>query len=108
MAGANMAGIIKVFGEEVKSGIKSCEFHFREHRNKIAKKLASESSEVFRSLCNSLLECQTPDAYHEAKTEMDQFINSAVERSFLKSWLAWWHDRRGFIFEHLPHVKVLK
>ena len=96
MAGANMAGIFNVFGEEVKSRIKSCEFHFKEHRNKMAKKLASESSEVFRSLC--LLESQTPDAYHEAKTQMDQFINSAVERSFLKSWLAWWHDSRGFIF----------
>ena len=81
-----------------KSRIKSCELNFKEHRNKMAKKLASESSEVFRSLCNRLPESQTPDAYHEAKTQMDQFINSAVERSFLKSWLAWWHDRRGFIF----------
>ena len=98
MAGANMAGIFNVFGEEVKSRIKSCEFHFKEHRNKMAKKLDSESSEVFRSFCNRLLESQTPDAYHEAKTQMDQFINSAVERAFLKSWLAWWHDRRGFIF----------
>ena len=59
MAGANMAGIFNVFGEEVKSRIKSCEFHFKEHRNKMAKKLASESSEVFRSLCNRLLESQS-------------------------------------------------
>ena len=101
MAGANMAGIFKVFGEEVKSRIKLCEFHFKEHRNKMATKLASESSEVFRSLCNRLLESQTPDAYHKGKTQMDQFITCAVERSFLKSWLAWWHDRRGFIFRAL-------
>ena len=64
----------------------------------MTKRLDSESSEVFRSFCNRLLESQTPDAYHKAKTQMDQFINSAVERAFLKSWLAWWHDRRGFIF----------
>ena len=48
MAGANMAGIFNVFGEEVKSRIKSCKFHFKEHRNTMAKKLDSESSEVFR------------------------------------------------------------
>ena len=52
----NMAGTFNVFGEEVRSCIKSGEFHFKEHRNKMAKKLDSESSEVFRSFCNRLLE----------------------------------------------------
>lgn len=37
MAGANLVGIAKVFGEEGKSCIKSCKFHFKEHRNKMAK-----------------------------------------------------------------------
>ena len=107
MAGANLAGIAKVFGEEGKSRIKSCEFHFKEHRNKMAKKLETESSDVLKCLCNRLLESETPDAYHEAKTEIDHFINITAERAFLKSWLAWWHDRRGFIFRAFAQVKHL-
>ena len=72
MAGANLAGVAKVFGKEGKSRIKSCEFH-----------LETESSDVFKCLCNRLLESETPDAYHEAKTEIDHFINSTAERAFL-------------------------
>ena len=37
MAGANLAGISKVFGDD--ADIKSCEFHFKDHRNKQAKNL---------------------------------------------------------------------
>ena len=109
MAGANLAGIANVFGEEGKSRIKSCEFHFKEHRNKMARKLETESSDVFKCLCNRLLESETQDAYYEAKIAIDQFISSTTERAFLKSWLAWWHDRRGFIFRafapgQAPHM----
>ena len=93
---------------KLKAALSRASFTSRNIETKWPKKLASESSEVFKSLCHRLLESQSPDAYHEAKTQMDQFINSAVERAFLKSWLAWWHDRRGFIFEHLPHVSVLR
>ena len=39
MGGANLAGTAKVFGEEGKSRIKLCEFHFKEHTNKMAKKI---------------------------------------------------------------------
>ena len=49
MAGANMAGIINVFGEEVKSCIKSCELQFKKQRKKMAKNLtlkAQRFSEV--------------------------------------------------------------
>jgi hypothetical protein len=98
MAGANMAGLINVFGEDCKQRIKSCEFHFKDHRNKMSKKLDSESSEIFKSICNSLLESTTSSAYDEAKSNMDDFINEKKERAFLTSWISWWNDRRGFIF----------
>ena len=98
MAGANLAGIANVFGEESKNRIKSCEFHFKEHRNRMSRKLDPESSDVFRNLCNRLLQSETTDAYDKVKSEMDSFIAETKERAYLKSWLAWWHDRRGFIF----------
>ena len=34
MAGANLAGICNVFGNVAKTRIKSCEFDFKDHRNK--------------------------------------------------------------------------
>ena len=48
MAGANLGGISKVFGDEAE--IKSCEFHFKDHRNKKAQKLDSKSSDEFKQL----------------------------------------------------------
>ena len=80
MAGANIAGIINVFGEDGKQRIKSCEFHFKDHRNKMSKKLDSESAETFKSICNSLLECTTSTAYDDALRKMDDFINEKKER----------------------------
>ena len=98
MAGANMAGIVDVFGDDSKQRIKSCEFHFKDHRNKMSKKLDPESSEVFMTLCNSLLESTTSSAYDDAKCKMDDFVKEKEERKFLASRISWWNDRRGFIF----------
>ena len=99
MAGANMAGIVDVFGDDSKQRIKSCEFHFKDHCNKMSKKLDPESSEVFMTLCNSLLESTTSSAYDDAKCKMDDFVKEKEERKFLASWISWWNDRRGFIFQ---------
>ena len=41
MAGSNMNGL-KVFGEDALQRIKSCEFHFKQNRNKMAQKLSSD------------------------------------------------------------------
>jgi hypothetical protein len=67
MAGANMAGISKVYGDS--SRIKSCEFHFKDHRNKKTKKLDSDSAVKFKALCDDLLHSTTKDEYHLAKTK---------------------------------------
>ena len=96
MAGANLAGISKVFGDDAE--IKSCEFHFKDHRNKKAQKLDSESSDEFKQLCDRLLLCTTVAGYQAAKSDMDLFIGADDSRAFLTSWVLWWHERRGFIF----------
>ena len=98
LAGANLAGLCAVFGESTKSRIKTCEFHFKDHRNKKANRLDSQSGEEFKSLCNELLESVSEKHYDTVKKRLDLFIAAKEERSFLQSWLSWWHDRRGFIF----------
>jgi len=90
MAGANLAGISKVFGDNAE--IKSCEFHFKDHRNKKAQKLDSESTDEFKQLCDRLLLCTTVAGYQAAKTNMDLFIAADDSRAFLTSWVSWWHE----------------
>ena len=96
MAGANLSGIHKVFGDSAR--IKSCEFHFKDHRNKKAKKLDPDSAGEFKTLCDDLLNSTTEDAYNSAKKKMDEFITAKEDRKFLENWVSWWHARRGFIF----------
>ena len=76
MAGANLAGLCNVFGNVVKTCIKSCEFHFKDHRNKKASKLDSESSEDIKVLCDQLLESATKTQFENIKQQMDLFISS--------------------------------
>ena len=98
MAGANLAGLSKVFGETVTDRIKTSKFHFKDHRNKNARKLDPDSGVEFKTLCDNLLLSATKGAYERSKAEMDAFIAAKEERSFLTSWISWWHARRGFIF----------
>ena len=69
MAGANLSGIYKVYGESAR--IKSCEFQFKDHRNKQAKKLGPESADEFKTLCDVLLNSTTENAYNSAKEKID-------------------------------------
>ena len=98
MAGPNLAGLLEVFGETVTDRIKTCEFHFKDHGNKNTRKLDPDSAVEFKTLCDNLLLSATEGAYERAKAEMDAFIAAKEERSFLTSWISWWHARRGFIF----------
>ena len=95
MAGANLSGIYKVYGESAR--IKSCEFHFKDHRYKQPKKLGPESADEFKTQCDALLNSTTENAYNSAKEKIDGFIGAKEDRKFLETWVSWWHARRGFI-----------
>ena len=53
MAGANLAGLSGVFGETVSDRIKTCKFHFKDHRNKNAQKLDPDSAVEFKTLATT-------------------------------------------------------
>ena len=78
MAGANVARLCAVFGESTKSRIKTCEFHFKDHRNKKANRLDSQSGKEFKSLCNELLESVSEKHYDTVKKRLGLF-NAAKE-----------------------------
>lgn len=91
MAGANVARICNVFGNVAKTHIKSCKFHFKDHRNKKASKLDSESSEDFKVLCVQLLESVTKTWCENIK-QLDLFISSregACQNSFRSHQIEW-------------------
>ena len=97
-AGANLAGIVNVFGVDAKKRIKSCEFHFKDLRNKRAQRLDTDSAKEFKTLCDELMRPTTVAAYEAAKRQLDTFLAPDSDREFLTTWISWWHERRGFIF----------
>ena len=98
MAGANMTGLRKVFGEDILSRTKSCEFHFKESRNRMACKLSCTVGDVFKDLCQNLLDANFEENYLAAKDSLEQYIDKSTDRQFLKSRLSWWDNRSSFIF----------
>ena len=99
MAGANMNGLERVYGKEVLERVKSCEFHFKENRKKMAQKIKdNEEAQQFKELCDALLAARMVETYCSAKDSLESFIQNKPERSFLSSWVDWWHSRRQFIF----------
>ncbi|CAB3989508.1 Hypothetical predicted protein [Paramuricea clavata] len=61
MARTNLSGIYKVVGDSVQ--IKSCEFHFKDHRNNKVKKWDPDSAGELKILCNDLPNNTTENAY---------------------------------------------
>ncbi|CAB4039838.1 Hypothetical predicted protein, partial [Paramuricea clavata] len=75
MAGVNFSAITKLFGDEMKSAVKSCEFRLKEQRNKRACRMQDdESCSEFKECCERLLTSTTEQAYDNAKKDMDTFI----------------------------------
>ena len=101
MAGANLRGLTDAFRAHVVERIKSCEFHLKDHRNKKAQTLDSDSADVCKEICDELLNSLIPEANLRAKQRMDKFIAASEDRKFLEPWISWWHDRRGFILRAL-------
>lgn len=91
MAGTNLAGIVNVFGLDAKKLIKSCDFHFKDLRNKKAQRLDTDSAKEFKTLCDELLHSTTVAVYEAAKQQLDMFIAADSDREFLTTWISWWH-----------------
>ena len=89
MAGCNIEGLKWVFGRDVVERIKSCEFHFKECRNRQARKLGNDDRNNFKRLCNLLLQAPTPISYNKAKEDLESFIAESPERQSLSTWLQW-------------------
>jgi hypothetical protein len=101
MAGSNLQGLKNVFGEDTLRKFKGCEFHFKDCRNRHARKLRTDESRAkFKRLCDALLDAATPASYYSAKEDLNMFIEEVPqEREQLLTWVKLWKDRLGFIFQ---------
>jgi hypothetical protein len=98
MAGANLEGIKKVYGTSALERVKTCEFHFKECRNRQARKLDEDVRSQFKRLCDALLKAESPVGYEAAKEDIMNFMSGDGKLSFLMTWFDWWDKRRGLIF----------
>ena len=93
-----MIGFIEL-RRECRRRVKTCEFHFKQCRNRQARKFDKETRKKFKKLSEALLEAQNPTSYKKAKENLDNFIAEEPERMRLTTWLEWWSNkRRSFIF----------
>lgn len=75
MVGANMNVLRKVFGEGALSRTKSCEFHFKESRNRMACKLGCTVGDVFKDLCQNVFKTNFEENYLAAKDALEKCID---------------------------------
>ena len=97
-AGANWSAVEEVFGSEALSKCKSCEFHFKDCRNRHRRVLSTqEEKDKFTEMTDRLLLATTTSGYQKNLIDILSFIDEVGRRPNLKSWVNWWHDRRGHI-----------
>ena len=75
-AGANWSAIEEVFGSEALSKCKSCEFHFKDCRNRHKRVLSTqEEKDKFTELTDRMLYATTTSTYQKYLMELLNFID---------------------------------
>lgn len=96
MASANFNGLCTIYGEDVLSKIKGCEFHYKQAVERKVKTLG-ENGEQFKTLALGLLNATTPEAYEHALKALQSFANDHPNIK-IDNWIVWWNSRKENIF----------
>ena len=70
--GSNFIGLQSVYGEDVLSKIKGCEFHFKDSMNRRVR-ILHEKGQKFKEFATKLLYAMTPESYKNAKKKCRNF-----------------------------------
>ena len=95
IAKANFSGLSIVYGEDVLTKVKGCDFHFKQSVERKVKTLNTKGEE-FRNLALRLLIASTPEAYSHALRMSKQFSSNNAES--IRDWTEWWDARKEFAF----------
>ena len=95
-AGANIAGLVSVFGDDVKERLKGCEFHFLQSVQRHTVHLESRKSKrKFKKMANELRTMSSPLQYEQTFRNLTNFIeHKPQKRAALRTWLHWWDSRK--------------
>ena len=96
-AGALQNGLMNTYGAEVQIYISSCTAHFMSAAIRNSKRGIGNADDVeeFLLLAKQLMESDTSLSYNNSFRKMQNFIDDDIQnRSFLRHWLGWWHNRR--------------
>ena len=86
MTTANFRGLSIVYGEDVLTKVKSCEFHFKQSVKRKVKTLNTKGEE-FRNLALWLFISSTPEAYSHALRLLKTFSSNNAES--IRDWTEW-------------------
>ena len=95
MATANFSVFSIVYGEDVLTKVKGCEFHFKQSVERRVKTL-NTMGEEFRKVAIRLLIASTPEAYSHALRLLKQFSSNNAES--IRDWTEWWSAHKEFAF----------
>ena len=86
MATANFSGLSIVYGEDVLTKVKGCEFHYKQSVERKVKTLNTKGEE-FRNLALKRLIMSTPEAYSHALRLLETFLSNNTES--IRDWIEW-------------------
>ena len=94
-ASANFNSLVIVYGEDICSRVKGCEFRFKQSVEQISRTLG-QKREKFKNLALNMLTSLTPEAYSHAIDVLK--ISSKDNADNVKHWTEWWDARKENIF----------
>ena len=91
VAGANLAGIVNVFGDHAKRKLNLASSILKICESKKAQRLNEDSAEEFKTLCNALFRSTMVAGFEAAKQQLDTFIAADSRRvpyylDFMVTW----------------------
>ncbi len=102
-AGANFNAIEEVYGKEARKRVYTCQWHFKNCRNRQEPLLDKDDRDDFIDLTNTL--CMTTSANIWTDT-YNKLMQIATRNPAIKGWLQWWYSRRGHVFPAYRPIDV--
>ena len=95
MASANFNGLAIVYGEDIRSSVKGCEFHFKRSVERISR-ILGQKREEFKNLALNMLTYSTPETYSHVIGVLKIFSKDNADN--MKHGIEWWDARKENIF----------
>ena len=95
MMGSNMKVLRQSIGPHVLERVKTCEFHFKDCRNRQARELREEDTSCFKLNYTIVsFEAESPVSYNKAKKDLISMKRTTIANIYTR--VEWWHQTSRF------------